>query len=182
MELHQRIKYLRKNMLNLTQEEFSKKINVTRSNLGNIETNRINVTSRVITDICNVFRINECWLRTGEGAMEAQGQIDSVVELLKSTFDSLDSYDKQVIEAWLKATPEDRAAMKRFFDLLKSLQEAETSHGEHSPAIAICPSKEDKRLIVDEKRRIVMSELSYEEKGQTSLASIDENGIQERIG
>lgn len=132
MELHQRIKHLRKNILNLTQEEFSKKINVTRSNLGNIETNRINVTSRVITDICNVFKINEQWLRTGEGPMEAPSQIDSVVELLKSTFDNLDSYDKQVIEAWLKATPEDRAAMKRFFESLKTLQEAEAVQSEPS--------------------------------------------------
>jgi len=65
--MNERIKYLRKNELNLTQEEFSKKINISRANLGSIEIGRTSVTDRVIADICREFLVNEHWLRTGNG-------------------------------------------------------------------------------------------------------------------
>lgn len=54
-------------MLDKTQQEFAKKINVSRSNLGNIENGIINVTDRVIIDICKAYNVSEKWLRTGEG-------------------------------------------------------------------------------------------------------------------
>jgi len=38
MEPCERIRQLRKKVLNMTLEEFSTKINISRSNLGNIET------------------------------------------------------------------------------------------------------------------------------------------------
>lgn len=65
--MNERIRELRKIILNKTQEEFAKKINVSRSNLGNIETGIINVTDRVVTDICKTYNVSEKWLRTGEG-------------------------------------------------------------------------------------------------------------------
>lgn len=67
MDIIDRIKFLRKDFLKLTQDEFAPKINISRSNLGNIESGRVKLTDRVITDICNVFSISEQWLRTGEG-------------------------------------------------------------------------------------------------------------------
>jgi DNA-binding XRE family transcriptional regulator len=69
LDIKDRIKILRKKHLNLTQDEFAPKINISRSNLGNIESGRVNLTDRVITDICTVFSISEDWLRTGEGEM-----------------------------------------------------------------------------------------------------------------
>lgn len=68
MEIYERIRYLRKNILNLTQDEFAKPI-CSRSNLGNIESGRIAVTDRTILDICREYNVNETWLRTGEGEM-----------------------------------------------------------------------------------------------------------------
>ena len=38
---------------------------VSGSNIRNIETGRINLTDRVVSDICNVFSVNENWLRNG---------------------------------------------------------------------------------------------------------------------
>lgn len=66
MEPRERIRYLRKKLLKMTLEDFSSKINISRSNLGNIETGRINITDRVVSDICQEFEVNEKWLRTGE--------------------------------------------------------------------------------------------------------------------
>jgi len=69
MTIGERIRYFRKEVQNLTQEEFSKRINVGRANVASIEKNRIAVTDRVISDICNAFSLSEHWLRTGEGEM-----------------------------------------------------------------------------------------------------------------
>ncbi len=67
MNIYERIRFLRKEILQKTQEEFAESIKISRSNLGNIETGKVAVTNRVITDICNSFNVNEIWLRTGEG-------------------------------------------------------------------------------------------------------------------
>lgn len=66
-----RIKKLRSEK-NMTQEEFSKRINISRSNLAGIETGKVGITDRIINDICREFDINEIWLRAGEGKMEKE--------------------------------------------------------------------------------------------------------------
>lgn len=65
MNAHERIKDLRKNILHLSQKDFADRINISRSNLGNIETNKINLTERVLTDVCRTFRVNRDWLTDG---------------------------------------------------------------------------------------------------------------------
>lgn len=70
MEIGERIRYLRKNILHLTQDEFAPRIRISRSNVGNIETGRIGTTDRVIEDICNEFGVSEEWLKTGSGGDE----------------------------------------------------------------------------------------------------------------
>ena len=67
MSINERIRYLRKEVMHLTQQEFSSVIKLSRSNLGNIETGEVSVTDRVISSICNEFGINEAWLRNGVG-------------------------------------------------------------------------------------------------------------------
>lgn len=65
MKSHEQLKHLRKNILQLSQEEFAKQIHISRSNLGNIETNKINLTDRVLTDICRTFHVNREWILEG---------------------------------------------------------------------------------------------------------------------
>lgn len=65
MEANDRIRQLRKRILHMTLEEFSQKINISRSNLGNIETGRIGLTDRVLSDICRTFHVRQCWIIDG---------------------------------------------------------------------------------------------------------------------
>lgn len=93
MLINDRIKYLRKEVLHITQDEFSSKIQISRSNLGSIEIGRVNVTERVISDICKSFDINEEWLRTGNGEIKSELSkeeyiADFVSRVLKSKDDS----------------------------------------------------------------------------------------------
>ena len=64
----ERIKFLRK-ANKMTQQEFATKLNISRSNIASIEVGRINVTDRVLLDICDKFDVDEIWLRTGDGHM-----------------------------------------------------------------------------------------------------------------
>lgn len=93
MEIHERIKHLRKDKLHMTQDDFAPKIDISRSNLGNIEIGRIAVTERVISAICREFNVSEKWLRTGEGEIFEEVARSEIIarfagELMKEENDS----------------------------------------------------------------------------------------------
>ncbi len=70
MVIFNRIRYLRKQKLHLTQEEFGSKLGVTKSTISNIENGRFNITDTMIKLLCSEFCVNEDWLRTGAGGDE----------------------------------------------------------------------------------------------------------------
>lgn len=82
MTLNERLKYLRKNILNLTQKAFAEKINVSTSNIGSIEIGRIKVTNRVINDICETFSINKNWLLNGTEPIFSEDTDPFVTQLI----------------------------------------------------------------------------------------------------
>ena len=68
MTIGERLKNLRK-ALGLTQQEFSDKLKVSRSNIATYEVGKNNPAEAVINLICREFNVSETWLRTGEGEM-----------------------------------------------------------------------------------------------------------------
>ena len=66
--MHKQLKKLRKE-LELTQQEFSEKIGVSRSNIGKYESGISEPSTAVISLICKEFNVNEDWLRNGSGDM-----------------------------------------------------------------------------------------------------------------
>jgi transcriptional regulator with XRE-family HTH domain len=66
--VNQRIKKLRKE-LKLTQNEFSAVITISAGQLACIETEKRIVNDRTIKLICDSFKVNDIWLRTGKGEM-----------------------------------------------------------------------------------------------------------------
>ena len=66
MESYERIRHLRKNLLKISQEVFATNINISRSNLANIETNKVSLTNRVISDICSIYSVSADWLVDGK--------------------------------------------------------------------------------------------------------------------
>lgn len=69
--MNERIKNLRKS-LNMTQEEFSKRIGLSRNFIAQVEIGTKTPSERTISDICREFEVNDEWLRTGEGEMFIQ--------------------------------------------------------------------------------------------------------------
>ena len=64
MNIGERIRYLRKDILHITQEALGEPLGLSRANIANIESGRISVTERVINDISEKFHVNEEWLRS----------------------------------------------------------------------------------------------------------------------
>lgn len=75
--MNNRIKEIRKYM-GETQEEFARKLGLSRNYIGLIEIGKRVPSDRTISDICRVYDVNENWLRTGEGEM-LKGEVASWV-------------------------------------------------------------------------------------------------------
>lgn len=67
-EVNTRIKELR-NVLNLSQTDFGRKIGLAPSSLSDIENNKCSVNKRNIVAICSAFNVSEEWLTEGKGNM-----------------------------------------------------------------------------------------------------------------
>ena len=104
MTISERIRFLRKEKLHLTQEALGEPLGLTRANIANIEAGRIAVTERVIISLCKEFKINEEWLRTGEGDMFVPlTRSEAIAEFAGSLMKEEDaSFKKRLIEALAK--------------------------------------------------------------------------------
>lgn len=66
-KMKERIIYLRKNMLHLSQEEFGSYIGLKQGSISAIEKGINPVSEYTIKNICSQFSVNEKWLRHGIG-------------------------------------------------------------------------------------------------------------------
>lgn len=63
-----RIRIIRET-LKLSQREFGEKLGVSRDVISNIEYGRVLPKDLLLRHICQLYKVNEQWLRTGEGKM-----------------------------------------------------------------------------------------------------------------
>lgn len=118
MEISDRIKDLRKNMLKMSQEEFGKALGVSRDVIGNIEYDRLKRPDQkepIYKLICEKFNINEKWLRTGEGEpriplTRKQAIADFMDDCLK---DEEDSFRSGLIEALAELSVEEWEVLEK---------------------------------------------------------------------
>ena len=71
----ERIKYLRKVILDMTQKDFGSKIGLKPNSVSDIESGKNKPTNQTIKAICREFNINEDWLQTEEGEMQSKKSI-----------------------------------------------------------------------------------------------------------
>jgi len=82
--MNERIKDIRK-VLRLTQTAFAERIAVRQQTIAMIEARKSNPSDQLINSICREFRVNETWLRTGDGDMFVPSP-SSVVDRLAETY------------------------------------------------------------------------------------------------
>lgn len=107
MEPYERIRQLRKKILSMTLEEFSNKINMSGSNLGNIETGRISLTERVLSDICRTFHVRPDWIATGTEPIFEEDSDPLDVEISK-LYASLSDENKRYLYGYMQRLLEEQ--------------------------------------------------------------------------
>ena len=112
--MYTRVKELR-NRLKLSQNEFGKRIGLSRDNVANIEGNRSEIKDTVVKFICREFNVSETWLRTGRGEMFAPQSRDQQIETFLRGLISTpeDTAMKRLIRAISKLSEDDIAVIDR---------------------------------------------------------------------
>ena len=97
--MNERIKHLRKDVLNISQEEFGKKIGMTKGAISQFEKGSYAPTDQTIMLICREFHVSEDWLRTGEGEMfQALNRHEHLASLTQKILaDKPDSFRNRLI-------------------------------------------------------------------------------------
>ncbi len=112
--MKERIKKARES-IGLTQSQFAKAINVSRSYVSYLECGEREPSDRTIADIARVCKVNETWLRTGEGPMRPEPSehydVDSAMAEIASEID-LSQLEFNFVKAYMKLPVEER----RFFE------------------------------------------------------------------
>jgi transcriptional regulator with XRE-family HTH domain len=119
--MNERIKNLRKS-LNMTQEEFSKRIGLSRNFIAQVEIGTKTPSERTISDICREFEVNEEWLRTGNGEMIIQKSKDEqIAEMLGEIQRSgEDNFKHRLVSALSKLNESDWESLEKLIDLISS--------------------------------------------------------------
>lgn len=127
----ERVKKIRKT-LSLTLEKFGNSLGVTKTAISNIENSNRNVTDQMSKLICREFKVNEDWLKTGEGEMfqehldeigyyvedlleydgEGNPLYDMIVEMMKK-YQALDDKSKKIIRDYFGEVMENMAKKKK---------------------------------------------------------------------
>ena len=110
------LKSFRSNQLNgMSQEEFGRRLGVTRGAITNIELNKVEPKPLFVNLIVREFGVSEKWLRTGEGDMFAS--LDRRKKIAAFLGDLMreeeDGFKTRFIEMISSMTPEEWALMEK---------------------------------------------------------------------
>lgn len=118
MEMHERIKELRKKYLKLSQETFAERLGVTRDVIGNIELNRLARPDQKLSLIklmCKEFNVNEDWILNGNEPKFTEPNTFSLDTFINDRGGT--DLEKEIIKTYFELDPEIRKAI---FDHFKN--------------------------------------------------------------
>lgn len=119
--MNNRIKQIRKEM-HMTQQAFADALNISKSTVEGYEYGRLNVTDRVIADLCRLYNINEDWLRTGEGEMHKPKDRNSeIADIVAKMYKGTDEVRMQWTQLLWEMSPEEIEFIK---DMIKKMAAA----------------------------------------------------------
>lgn len=124
--MNNRIKELRKH-LDMNQEEFSKRIAVSRSAVAGYESGSRTPLDAVISSICKEFGVNENWLRNGEGEMfRSVSREDELSTLMSRMLKCEPGFKHRLISVLLRMGEDEWAMLERKAnELLEEIKKAD---------------------------------------------------------
>lgn len=96
--MNERIKYLRKDVLKISQKDFADQLNLSENFVWMIEKGNRVPSDRTISDICRIFDIQGDWLRHGlEPMRAAKSKEEEIAELVGAALSGSNEFKKAVI-------------------------------------------------------------------------------------
>lgn len=98
--MNERIKQIRKENED-SQDSLANKLGLTRTYVNLIESGKKIPSDRTIKDICRIYKVNEEWLRTGNGEMKKPRSENQIIaEFVNEVMESKsDDFKKRLINA-----------------------------------------------------------------------------------
>lgn len=109
--MNERLKRIRKE-LDLSQEEFGKRLGITGGGISKLEKGERNLTEQMLKSICREFKVNYLWLTEGLGEM-FMGIPTSIIDELADCYNLNDS-ERQVLINYLSMTEEERDNFQKY--------------------------------------------------------------------
>ena len=111
-----RIKHIRKE-LKLTQEEFSKQVGLSRGAYAKYEYGDVQPTDLIFKVVSSEFKVNEQWLRTGEGEMftSSKGLYADIVT------DAMEQGNERIRDLIIEANELNDEELEAFINFLKTI-------------------------------------------------------------
>lgn len=104
--MNERIKYLRKEILHLSMEEFGDRIHISKAAISRAEAGLNGISNQTIDLICREYGVREEWLRTGSGEIFIKKSIeDELTDLAEKVMtDTPDSFRRRFVTMLAKLT------------------------------------------------------------------------------
>lgn len=122
--MNERVKQIRK-FFKLNQEDFGKRLGVTKAAISKIEASINQVTDQMLKLICKEFNINQVWLMTGEGEMFSDDE-DVYMNLIDRMMSDSNDFPKTLFKAFARFTSDDWKALEHMIDIF--LEEERKNH------------------------------------------------------
>lgn len=173
-DVKDRLKELRKS-LGLTQKDFAQRIGASPSVLNNYECGRRKPPKVVVNNICKTFSVSEQWLRTGEGPMMQEGELDAVARFAAER--GLDPADYVFLEKYLALPQEQRAAALGFIlDLAAALAGVPLPGAEETEREARQRLEEQIRQEAEEEAELYKRQRILEKRREAGLSALNTTG------
>ena len=115
--MNERIKYFRKEVLKLTQNEFGNRLGLSENFVWMVEKGNRAPSDRTITDICREFGCNEVWLRTGEGTpFQEETRQEQIMRFAAQTVKGSDEFRKNFVSMLARMDASDWESLAKIFD------------------------------------------------------------------
>lgn len=164
--LNERIREVRK-YLGLSQKDFAEKVGISQRSVSWGEQPGNNVPDSTVKSLCIVFRINEAWLRTGEGEMLEQPETFSLDQYLKKR--GCTALEMEIVKAYFELDMDTRQKVFDHFQArLSAAKERLTAadegqqREEESPPLELKPVAEMTHAEIDQFSEQLRQELHRE--------------------
>ena len=142
MEIGDRLRYLRKELLKMTLEDFGGKLGLKKSTLSNIENGTYNLTEQTRRSIMREFGVNEQWILSGEGEPFKEKTLSEEIKDFMNDLDYDDSFKAKLIALLVRMTPDEWEMLEKMARKLGKLDQSTELEGKSTEELEEIYKKE----------------------------------------